>query len=319
MRKTALFILLLIALALLAMTQNHSFHSNPDPAASFEEALAKFEVLRRDEASRPLRPEGASRLLHHGKKVERVFVLLHGLTNCPEQFVPLAKILHARGANVVIPRARLAGFADRLNSDQGHQSAQDLIDQASVGLDMAAGLGDRITLIGLSGSAVAAAWLAQHREGMCDVVLIAPFFGMYGVSPVVLDAAAATLSKLPNFYQWWDSSKKENLPGPAYAYPRFGTHSIADLILLASDVRANLGVRPIFAKRIVFLTTASDRAANNGLTDQIAQQLRAQNESQVFTYEFPESLGIPHDMIDPFQPHQKTHFSYPKILELVEM
>ena len=267
----------------------------------------------------PLRPEGASRLLHHGQKTERVFVLMHGLTNCPEQFVPLAKILHSKGANVVLPRARLAGFADRLNKDQGHQTAQDLIDQAATGLDIASGLGDRITLIGLSGSAVAAGWMAQNREGVHDVMLIAPFFGMYGVKPSVLDAAAATLSKLPNFYQWWDASKKENLPGPIYAYPRFGTHCMADTIQLSRDVRAHLDTRPILAKRLIFLNTASDRGANNQLTKEIASRFEARKEAEVLTYEFPESLGIPHDMIDPAQPGANTEVSYSKILELVEM
>lgn len=102
-------------------------------------------------------------------------MLLHGLTNCPEQFLPLARILHSLGANVIIPRARYAGFADRLNTIQGYQSGQDLLDQAAVGLDIAEGLGDRVSVVGLSGSAIAAAWMAQHRDGVNDVVLIAPF------------------------------------------------------------------------------------------------------------------------------------------------
>ena len=319
MRKAALVALPILLLTLMALSQIPAFQSTPRPAATFEEALAKFEAVRQEESKRPLRPEGASRLLHHGQKTERVFVLLHGLTNCPEQFVPFAKILHAKGANVVIPRARLAGFADRLNKDQGHQTAQDLIDQAAVGLDTAAGLGDRITLIGLSGSAVAAGWMAQNREGIHDVMLIAPFFGMYGVSPSVTDATAATLSKLPNFYQWWDSSKKENLPGPVYAYPRFGTHCMADTIQLSRSVRENLNARPLFAKRLIFLTTASDRAANNQLANEISDQLKAREGPRVITYEVPEALGVPHDMIDPTQPDAKTDLSYAKILELVEM
>ena len=319
MKKTALFGLPILVLLVVAMSQIPAFQSTPSPAASFEEALAKFENLRRDESSRPLRPEGASRLFHHGQKTERVFVLLHGLTNCPEQFVPLAKILHAKGANVVLPRARLAGFADRLNNDQGHQTAQDLIDQAAVGLDIASGLGDRVTLIGLSGSAVAAGWVAQNRDGIHDVMLIAPFFGMYGVPPSVIDATAVTLSRLPNFYQWWDASKKENLPGPLYAYPRFGTHCMADTIQLSRDVRTNLNSKPLLAKRLIFLTTASDRGANNQLTNEIATQLKAREGEKVITYEFPESLGIPHDMIDPAQPGANTDLSYSKILELVEM
>ena len=319
MKKTALFGLPILVIVVVAMSQIPAFQSTPRPAASFDEALSKFETLRSDESKMPLRPEGASRLLHHGQKTERVFVLMHGLTNCPEQFVPLAKILHSKGANVVLPRARLAGFADRLNKDQGHQTAQDLIDQAATGLDIASGLGDRITLIGLSGSAVAAGWMAQNREGVHDVMLIAPFFGMYGVKPSVLDAAAATLSKLPNFYQWWDASKKENLPGPIYAYPRFGTHCMADTIQLSRDVRAHLDTRPILAKRLIFLNTASDRGANNQLTKEIASRFEARKEAEVLTYEFPESLGIPHDMIDPAQPGANTEASYSKILELVEM
>lgn len=319
MKKTALFGLPILVLLTVAMSQIPAFQSTPSPAASFEKALAKFENLRREDSLHPLRPEGASRLFHHGQKNGRVFVLLHGLTNCPEQFVPLAKILHAKGANVVLPRARLAGFADRLNNDQGHQTAQDLIDQAAVGLDIASGLGDRITLIGLSGSAVATGWMAQNREGIDDVMLIAPFFGMYGVRPSVIDATAATLSKLPNFYQWWDSAKKENLPGPLYAYPRFGTHCMADTIQLSRDVRTNLHSKPLLAKRLIFLTTASDRGANNPLTNEIAAQLRAREGEKVITYEFPESLGIPHDMIDPAQPGANTDLSYSKILELVEM
>lgn len=319
MRKIVLLAFVILLLTVMVLSQIPAFQSTPRPAASFEEALTKFEALQREEATLPLRPEGASRLLHHGQKTERVFVLLHGLTNCPEQFVPFAKILHAKGANVVIPRARLAGFADRLNKDQGHQTAQDLIDQAATGLDIASGLGDRITLIGLSGSAVAAGWMAQNRAGIYDAMLIAPFFGMFGVSPAVTDAAAATLLKLPNFYQWWDPSKKETLAGPIYAYPRFGTHCMADTIQLSRAVRKNLKERPVFAKRLVFLTTASDRAANNLLTNEISEQLKTREGTRVITYEFPESLAIPHDMIDPAQPHANTPLSYSKILELVEI
>lgn len=295
------------------------FESEPQPAKSFEEALGKFETLRRNESSLPLRPEGESLLLHHGKKTDRVFVLLHGLTNCPHQFLPLAKILHEKGANVVIPRARLAGFADRLNEDQGHQSGQDLIDQASTGLDVAAGLGEKTTLIGLSGSAVAAGWMAQNRSGIDEVMMIAPFFGMHGVPPPVVDAAAVTLSTLPNFYQWWDASKKENLPGPIHAYPRFGTHCMADTIQLSRNVRANLETRPLLVRRVVFLTTASDKGADNQLTKKISDQLEAREGTSVVAYEFPESLAIPHDMIDPAQPGSNTDLTYSKILELVGM
>lgn len=317
--KSGILWAMAIALSLVLFMRVPEFHSQPVPATSFKESVQKFNYLLAEESQLPLRPEGASRLLHHEHKTDRAFVLLHGLTNCPEQFFPLAKILHASGANVVIPRARYAGFADRLNNLQGEQSGQDLIDQAATGLDIAAGLGDRVSIIGLSASALAGAWMAQHRDGIDQMILVAPFFSLDGVPGPAIDFAAAILSRLPNFYQWWDSSQKEKLTGPIYAYPRFGTRCMADTIQLSRNVRSNLKSTQLKVQRLDFLLTASDTAANNSLTKSIAEFLSQSNKIPVRVYEFPESQKIPHDMIDPSQPNANTKLSYDKILELLEM
>jgi hypothetical protein len=294
------------------------FESKPKPAGSFEQALGIFEKLRAIESSLPLLPQGASRLLHHGRKTERAFVLLHGLTNCPEQFAKLAAQIHAAGHNVIVPRARLAGFRDRLNVKQGLQTAQDLIDQAAAGVDIAAGLGNRIALVGLSGSAVAAAWMAQNREGMDEVAILAPFFGVYEMPVPLADFAGAILSKLPNFYVWWDPDKKESLLGPPHAYPRFGTRCMADCVQLSRNVRTNLSRKPPQCRRVLFITTACDIAANNSLTHSITQNLAAQSgPSEILAYEFSADLEIPHDMIDPAQPGAKTELVYTKLLDLI--
>jgi carboxylesterase len=297
-----------------------AFESNPKPAGSFADALGMFEKLRVKESTLPLSPQGASRLLHHGQKTERAFVLLHGLTNCPEQYAALAAQIRAAGHNVIVPRARLAGFRDRLNGEQGLQTAQDLIDQAAEGLDIAAGLGDRVSLVGLSGSAVAAAWMAQNRKGLDDVAILAPFFGAYGLSTPLVDVAGAVFSKLPNFYVWWDPDKKESLPGPPHAYPRFGTRCMADSVQLSRDVRANLAAKPLRCRRVLFITTACDLAANNSLTHSIAQNLAAQGgPAEILAYEFPADLAIPHDMIDPAQPEANTPLVYAKLLDLLRV
>ncbi len=320
-KKSALLFAIALPLAIGAVLlfRIPDFHSSPHPAENFEQAKELFENLRRTESLLPLSPEGASRILDHGKKTPRAFVLLHGLTNCPEQFLPLARILHAQGANVIIPRARYAGFADRLNTVQGHQSGQDLLDQAAAGLDIAAGLGDRVSLVGLSGSAVAGTWMAQHRDGVGEMVLIAPFFSLDGVPAPLIDAGAALLSRFPNFYQWWDSEKKENLAGPKYAYPRFGTRCMASTIQLSRDVRENLANLPLRAGKIDFLITATDAAANNLLTKKIAAELSKSNTVPVSIEEFPAELKIPHDMVDPSQPNANTEIAYKKILELLDM
>ena len=319
MRRARIVAALFVVLALGAwmLFRVPSFSSVPHPAQSYQEAMERFSAIEKRESALPLSAEGKSRLFTRGKKTERVFVLLHGLTNCPEQFVPLARILFQSGANVVLPRARYAGYADTMNEVQGLQSGQDLLDQAAEGLDIAAGLGGRVALVGLSGSAVAAAWMAENRDGIDSVLLLAPFFGLDGPPVWMIDCLSAALSKSPNFYKWWDDDLKEKRLGPPYAYPRYGTRCMADTIQLSRNVRANLGRHPLQAGRLDILTTGTDKGANNTLTNQLAAAWASRNPGRVTAFEFPEKDGVPHDMIDPHQPDAKIQISYPKILEIL--
>jgi carboxylesterase len=294
------------------------FASIPEPEENYQKAIEKFSAIEKAESALPLCPEGRSRLLTQGHKTDRVFVLLHGLTNCPEQFIPLARILHASGANVVLPRARYAGFADRMNAIQGLQSAQDLLDQAAIGLDIASGLGDHISLVAISGSAVAAAWMAQNRDGIEFVVLVSPFFGVHGQPVALIDGISAVLTRAPNFYLWWNAKENEAI-APSYQYPRFGTHCIADTIELSRDVRDHLAAHPLRASRMAILTSACDKAANSEQTNELAAQWGQKNPGRVSIYEFPDALGIPHDMIDPNKPTAQTQITYTKVLELLHV
>ena len=317
MNRLRILLALLAALALVAwiVFRVPNFSSVPHPAHDYQEAMEKFSDLEKSETALPLLPEGKSRIFMHGKKTERVFVLLHGLTNCPGQFVPLARILFQSGANVVIPRARYAGYADTMNAVQGLQSGQDLLDQAAEGLDIAAGLGERVTLVGLSGSAVAATWMAENRDGIDSVLLLAPFFGLHGHPVWMIDSIAAIFAKVPNFYKWWSDDLKEKIRGPSYAYPRYGSRCMADTIQLSRNVRANPGKHPIKTRRMDILTTGTDKDIANNLTNRIAADWARKN--RVACFEFPEKDGVPHDMIDPHQPDAKIRIAYPKILEIL--
>jgi carboxylesterase len=316
-RRTLLAVLAALSLGAWFVFRAPNFSSVPHPARDYEEAMGKFSAIENRESSLPLRPEGRSRLFTHGKKTDRAFVLLHGLTNCPEQFVPLANILFQSGANVVIPRARYAGYADAMNEVQGLQSGQDLLDQAAEGLDIAAGLGGRVTLVGLSGSAVAAAWMAENRDGIDSALLLAPFFGLNGHPVWQIDAVAAVLTRIPSSYKWWNENLQEKNPGPSYAYPRYGTFCMADTIQLSRNVRAGIGRGPLKAGRIDIVTTGTEQGANNALTNQLAADWAAKNPGRVTTYEFPETAGVPHDMVDPNQPEAKVGISYPEIQRLL--
>jgi alpha-beta hydrolase superfamily lysophospholipase len=311
-----LLFIFLIGLVVFWYFDKPTFQSTPNPARSYEDALAQFTAIEKNEATLPLSPEGHSRLFVHGAKTEHVFVLLHGLSNCPEQDVALGNILFNQGANVIIPRARDAGFANVLNKEQGNQSGQDLLDQAATGVDIAAGLGNHTTIIAISASALAAAWMAQHRPGIDQVLLLSPFFAPYGKSVFVTNLLSSILLHLPNFYLWKDSQLKAAVPEPRYVYPRWGTYSLASTLALAREVR--FFSEPIECKRLSILISAADKTVNNHVTKKCMKKWSRENPEKVFYYEFPASLQVPHDCLDAYSTDISTTIVYPQILKMLE-
>ena len=279
--------------------------SIPDPAFSYEEAKARWERTQTLEAALPLHEGGRTIVMTHGYPTERVFVLLHGLTNAPRQFRELGEKLFATGANVVIPRLAHHGFADRMTDAHAAMTAQDLIRYAQDGVDLAQGLGERIIVVGLSVSGISAAWLAQNRDDIDEVFLLAPLFGPAVVPDPLTPAFAAALCRLPNQMLWWDPRVRESLPGPPYNYPRFSTGALGEALRLGLHT-AKPG-RPLHINRLGIILTANDLAVNNARTRRLVEQWRlASPETAIFVHEFPASENIPHDFIDPLQPDART-------------
>jgi pimeloyl-ACP methyl ester carboxylesterase len=148
-----------------------------DPAATYETALARLAELqaRDDETINPL---CSTQLLTHGRKTQQVIVLIHGITNCPQQFVEFAPQFYQQGYNVLIPRMPHNGLADRMTDDLKNLTAKNLRDASNAYVDIARGLGEHVTLLGLSAGGTMAAWVAQHRADVDEVVLIAPMLGI---------------------------------------------------------------------------------------------------------------------------------------------
>lgn len=279
--------------------------SAPDPAASYDEAMARWAETQAREAALPLHEGGRSIVLTHGYETERVFVLLHGLTNAPRQFRELGEELFATGANVVIPRLAHHGLADRLTDAHAALTAQDLIRYAQYGVDLAQGLGKKVTVVGLSVSGISAAWLALNREDIDEVFLLAPFFGPGVVPDRLTPAFTAALTRLPNAMLWWDPRVRENLPGPPYNYPRFATRPLGEALRLGLSTAAD--PRPLAVERFGVILTAKDPAVNNARTLRLVEQWQAASpDTEIFLHTFPAAENIPHDFIDPLQPDART-------------
>ena len=279
--------------------------SAPDPARSYDEAMERWELAQVKEADLPLHEGGRTIVLSHGHPTEHVFVLLHGLTNAPRQFRELGEKLFATGANVVIPRLAHHGLADRMTVAHAALTAQDLIRYAQYGVDLAQGLGENVTVVGLSISGISAAWLAQNRDDIDEVFLLAPLFGPAVVPDPLTPAFAAALTRLPNKMMWWDPRVRENLPGPPYNYPRFPTRALGEALRLG--LQAAQPDQTLHVNRLGVILTENDKAVNNARTRRLVEQWRAASPDTVFfIYEFPASENIPHDFIDPLQPHART-------------
>ncbi|MBM0275660.1 alpha/beta hydrolase [Micromonospora tarensis] len=165
----------------------------PPRPLDFAAATRAAEAVVAAEAADPdVRPESRSRLLSHGFRTERVVLLLHGYTLAPEQYDYLAQEFFDSGYNVWIPRAPQHGTVDR----QAHHrvEAGALRAYAEQALRVAAGLGDEVGVVGISGGAVLAAWLAQAPGTVVRrLLLLSPFFGpdprqapAYAVRPLIL-------------------------------------------------------------------------------------------------------------------------------------
>ena len=97
-------------------------------------------------------------LLTRGAPTGRVIVLLHGLTDSPLQFAPLAKRLYADGNNVFVPRMPHHGLRAGGVGALAALSSSGLRNFADSIVYSAAGLGDSVIVVGLSLGGTVAAW-----------------------------------------------------------------------------------------------------------------------------------------------------------------
>ncbi len=261
---------------------------------------------------------GRPRAFLHDQPTGQVIVLLHGLTNSPEQFDKLGRELFERGHNVVLPLTPGHGEEDVMTTALAEFTAAQMLDAANKAVTISRGLGRKVAVAGLSVNGTTAAWIAQYRSDVDRAVLLAPFFAPLGVPDWSVPPVTRLLARLPNFFLWWDPVLKDKGDRPQYSYPRFSTRSIGETMVLGQNVlRASAHAEPACAS-IIVVTTASDTAANNSLPRRLAENWKVRRPAAVVTYEFPKSDDVPHDFIDPNQPNQRVGIVYPRLIEIIE-
>ena len=239
-----------------------------------------------------------------GQRTERSVVLLHGYTNCPQQFDTIAQAYADAGYSVVVPRLPGHGHRDRLTKALSDVRPDDLVHTADLAVDIAAGLGAEVTVVGLSGGGTLAAWLATERNDVSRAVLIAPLV-IPKVLPEFTVGPLARFSRLAtDVYLWWDSEKRERLADPPYAYPRYSVRSLGAFLSIGREAQTTDPRRDTSLDRLVVITNENDGAVSNvgvHAVERHLERLLRLNQPSVdrFDYVFPESAGYKHDLVDP--------------------
>jgi len=296
--------------------------SHPNPVASYAEAIQRVTALQAGEAT-GYNPLCKTQVLTHGQKTARVITFIHGYTNCPNQFLQLGQQFYALGYNVLLVPMPHQGLADVMTTELSKLTAEEMAGYADELVDISRGLGDRVTMVGLSQGGVVAGWAAQNRSDLDQAVLLAPGFGLKLIpTPLTLLTANVALL-LPEFYRWWgDLLKNDTSPQPppspdaVQGYPRFSIHGLAQQLRLGFAVRSLASRTAPAAHSIIVVTNGNDLAVENSITAEVVAAWRAHGAS-VITYEFPKDLGIDHDMIDPHRDDQEVAVVYPKLIELI--
>ncbi len=270
-------------------------------------------ILERDDDR--VGESGRTLALIHGARTARAAVLFHGLSASPMQFVQIARGLHERGYNVIVPRLPRHGYADRMSGALATMRAEDLKATAVSSLEVARGLGERVTVAGFSLGGLLAAWVAQTQE-IERAVPIAPFLGIAFVPGRVSASLTRAALRLPNVFNWWDPLQREKQM-PAHGYPRYATHALAQAMLLSHELFESAAKAPPKARNIMLVTNAHEAAVNNRAARKLAGLWRASKPSGFETYEFA-GLPISHDIIEPLHRPEIVEKVYPILIELLD-
>ena len=200
----------LAAVFFLPVNRRPFFHDTAEKLLGYDEAVQAIKALAAA-APTTVRRNCTLQLLEHGRPTERVFVLLHGLSNCPAQFSELGRQLFERGHNVLIPLLPYHGEENRLATEWGGLTGENMLEAGNQAADLARSLGQNVIVAGLSINGATVAWMAQNRKDLHKAVLLAPFFAPFNLPDLVLLPLERLLLRLPNMFFWWDSATKRKL------------------------------------------------------------------------------------------------------------
>jgi carboxylesterase len=290
----ALLVLLVLAVAVIytwPLGSNELQHAEPK-SLSYAAASAQAEQIVRAESADPqVLPECRSQILSHGAKSAKAVLLLHGYTDCPKQYSSLAKLYFDKGYNVYVPRAPRHGVVDKLA--HAKLTADELVTYANDSMNIVAGLGNEVGVVGISGGAVLATWLAEYRADVVQHLLVlSPFY-----QPNSAQAPSFAIKPLVVLFGFRILPDYRDSLGFSYA-------ALSQYLRITRNYEARPKSKQL--KDVAVVVSANDDLIDRRVAVDIPRQIAAVNKVPLGVHELPAALGIGHDIATPDQLKGKT-------------
>ncbi len=318
-------VLILLSMSALVLSLLY-FLPLKNPAVAFETEKLSYEASlsliqqRQSQDDTSIDTQCSTKAYNHGKQTEKAILLYHGFTNCPAQYSILADQLFQMGYNVYVPRLPYHGYADKMTTDLEKTTAGGLAEFSKQTVSEVSGLGQKISVYGISGGGNIAMYSFYNSNLISKAVISSPFLVPNGYPSSSQKFVSNTLNVLPSMFIWWDDEvKDQRTTGPLYAYPRFSTKALAAFVGLGDNIKSDLekadyGSSKFKNRSIFFYTVEADPAINNETVKRYSDQFSKLSGLQVNRQEFTAATGLGHDVIDPNQAYADTDFVYPMII-----
>jgi carboxylesterase len=289
----------------------------PAPATSVAEAEAKFAALAALDGDDVL-DIGRSQLWSHGERRPTACVLFHGISNSTASFRDLAPALHARGMNVLAPRIPGNGMVDTTLPTLGDMTADGLAGTTDAAIDIAAGLGSRVCVVGISGGGVLAGWALAARPEVTDALLIAPSHGLARLGARLNAYVMRLMLSLPPLSIWKDPVRRASGAGRPHTMKRQVTTGFGEVMRLGLATRRRLEDRVAAGRawdggRLALLLNEADTAVDNGEAERVAADF-ARAGVAVETRWIPAACALGHEIIDPTEPDNRPELTGPLLV-----
>jgi pimeloyl-ACP methyl ester carboxylesterase len=307
---TVVLVVAAIVVGLTVLPYSPPVATSPGALTPQQAEAAYADIVAKDHADPTLLPECRSLDVHPTMEEQGVVLLFHGYSSCPNQFSALANRLAATGYRVLVPRWPEHGVANA-NAEPQPVDSQQLADFGMRTTAIALGLDKRTVVAGLSGGATLALWSAEHNAGVQRVVALAPFLSPTAVPTLLTHATGNAMRYVPNVNVWWDTSRQDAEQVPRYGYAKFASRSVAGLMTLGST----LGTTRTSAY-VVYVLNAGDASVDPELVRTLVSRQRDAG-NRVTIYEFPASLHVSHEYVDPEDPSNKAEQTFPALIDVL--